>query len=149
MAFLHGHFHEEIYMMQLEGFVYLSCEHQLCWLLWSSYGLKQALCAWYECIDSYFHHVGFLCTTIDYNVYVHWHGASFIIIVLYVDDAILVCNTPFLLQHIKIKLQWAFVMTDCGTIHHLLGMQILCTYQASTLFFTQANYFQTKLEFLE
>ncbi len=62
------------------------------------------------------------------------------------DDAILVYNTPFLLQYIKIKLQRAFVMIDHGAIHHLLGMQILCTYQAGTLFFTQAHYIQTKLE---
>ncbi len=71
MAFLHGHFHEEIYMKQLEGFVYPGCEHQVRWLLQSLYGLKQALCAWYECIDSYFHHVDFQCTITDCNVYVH------------------------------------------------------------------------------
>jgi len=59
MAFLHGHLHEEIYMRQLEAFVYPSSEHQVLWLLRSLYGLKQALRAWYECIDSYFHHVGF------------------------------------------------------------------------------------------
>jgi hypothetical protein len=59
MAFLHGHLHEKIYMRQLEGFVYPSCEHQVCWLLQSLYGLKQAPRAWYECIDSYLHHVGF------------------------------------------------------------------------------------------
>jgi hypothetical protein len=51
MAFLHGHLHEKIYMRQLEGFVYPSCEHQVCWLLQSLYGLKQAPRAWYECID--------------------------------------------------------------------------------------------------
>jgi hypothetical protein len=37
-------------------------------------------------------------------------------------------------------------MTDHGVVHHLLGMQILCTYQADTLFLTQAHYIQTKLE---
>jgi hypothetical protein len=29
MTFLHGPLHEEIYMKQLEGFVYPSCEHQV------------------------------------------------------------------------------------------------------------------------
>jgi hypothetical protein len=37
-------------------------------------------------------------------------------------------------------------MIDHGAIHHLLGTQILCTYQAGTLFFSQAHYIQTKLE---
>jgi hypothetical protein len=74
------------------------------------------------------------------------HGVSFIIIALYVDDAILVCNTPFLLQHIKTELQSTSVMIDHGVIHHLLGMQILHNYQANTLFLTQAHYIQIELE---
>jgi hypothetical protein len=37
-------------------------------------------------------------------------------------------------------------MIDHGVVHHLLGMQILCTYQASTLFWTQAHCIQIKLE---
>jgi hypothetical protein len=37
-------------------------------------------------------------------------------------------------------------MTDHGAIHHLLGMQILHTYQAGTLCLTEAHYIQTKLE---
>jgi hypothetical protein len=61
-------------------------------------------------------HVGFQCITINCNIYVRWHGASFIIIALYVDDAILVYNTLFLLQHIKIELQSTFVMIDHGAV---------------------------------
>jgi hypothetical protein len=83
-------------------------------------------------------HVGVQCITINCNVYVHWHGPSFIIIVLYVDDAILV--TLSFLQHIKIELQLAFVMINHGVIHHLLGMWILHNCQANTLFLTQAHY---------
>jgi hypothetical protein len=75
MAFLHGHFHEEIYMRylgyELERLVYLGYEHQIRWLLRSLCGVKQAPCAWYECIDSYFHHVGFQCIATDCNVYVY------------------------------------------------------------------------------
>ncbi len=37
-------------------------------------------------------------------------------------------------------------MIDHGAIHHLLGTQILCTYQAGTLFLTQAHYIQIELE---
>jgi hypothetical protein len=65
---------------------------------------------------------------------------------LYVDDAILVCNIPSLLQHIKTELQSAFVMIDHGVIYHLLDMQILHNCQANTLFLTQVHYIQNKLE---
>ncbi len=58
-------------MKQLEGFVYPSSEHQVWWLLRRLYGRKQAHRAWYECINSYFHHVGFECAATDCNVYVH------------------------------------------------------------------------------
>jgi hypothetical protein len=37
-------------------------------------------------------------------------------------------------------------MTDHGAVPHLLGMQILRTYEFDTLFLTQAHYIQTKLE---
>jgi hypothetical protein len=67
-------------------------------------------------------------------VYVCQHGASFIIIDLYVDDAILVCNTPSLLQHIKIELQSNFAMNDHGVVDHILGIQILHNEQVDTFF---------------
>jgi hypothetical protein len=79
-------------------------------------------------------------------VYVCQYGASFIIFDLYVDDAILVCNTPSLLQHIKIELQSNLTMNDHGVVHHILGIQILHNEQDDTLFLTQVHYVQTKLE---
>ena len=41
-AFLNGDLDEEIYMDQLEGFVALGSEKQVCRLVKSLYGLKQA-----------------------------------------------------------------------------------------------------------
>ena len=41
-AFLNGNLEEEIYMMQLEGFIAKDQEHMVCKLKRSFYGLKQA-----------------------------------------------------------------------------------------------------------
>jgi hypothetical protein len=61
------------------------------------------------------------------------------------DDAILVCNTPFLLQHINIELQSNLAMNDHGVVHHILGIQILHNEQVNS-FFIQVHYVQAKLE---
>ena len=45
-AFLKGNLEEEIYMMQLEGFIAKNQEYMVCKLKRSIYGLKQASRSW-------------------------------------------------------------------------------------------------------
>ena len=45
-TFLNGNLEEEIYMMQLEGFIAKNQEHMVCKLKRSIYGLKQASRSW-------------------------------------------------------------------------------------------------------
>ena len=51
--FLHGDLHEEIYMVQLEGFVEKAKEHLVCKVKKSLYGLKQALGEWHHKFDAF------------------------------------------------------------------------------------------------
>ena len=45
-VFLNGNLEEEIYMMQLEGFIAKNQEHMVCKLKRSIYGLKQSFRSW-------------------------------------------------------------------------------------------------------
>ena len=53
-TFLNGDLKEEVYLVQLEGFVKQGEEHLVCTLKKALYGLKQAPRSWYEKIDSFF-----------------------------------------------------------------------------------------------
>ena len=53
------------------------------------YGLKQAPCAWYTQIDSYFTRIGFTKSEADANMYQTVVEGKIFIIVIYVDDLIL------------------------------------------------------------
>ena len=52
IAFLNGNLQEEIYMDQLEGFLELGQESEVCKLTKSLYGFKQAPKQWHEKFDS-------------------------------------------------------------------------------------------------
>lgn len=51
-------------------------------------------------------------------------GKSLIIILLYVDDLIFVCNDMVLLEKIKSSFFFKFVMKDFGEFYYCLGIQV-------------------------
>lgn len=53
-AFLHGELNEEVFVAQPRGYEEKGHEHKVYKLKKALYDLKQALRAWYSCIDSYF-----------------------------------------------------------------------------------------------
>ena len=58
-AFLNGNLEEEIYMMQLEGFIAKNQEHMVCKWKRSIYGLKQASRSWNIRFDQVIKSFGF------------------------------------------------------------------------------------------
>eukprot|EP00253_Pinus_taeda_P035397 PITA_35397 len=87
-TFLHGDFHQEIYMEQPIGFIQIDSS-LVCRLKKSLYGLKKAPQAWYAKMDSSLLESGFSKCYSDNTVYTKKVGNSLIILVLYVDDLIL------------------------------------------------------------
>ena len=89
-TFLNGEIEEEVYIEQPEGFETLDRESHVCRLKQTSYGLKQAPCAWYTRIDNYFTGLGFTKSEADANLYHIVMEGKLLIIMLYVDDLIMI-----------------------------------------------------------
>ena len=92
-AFLNRDMNEDIYMHQLEVFVFNP--YLMCRLKKSLYGLKQATKAWYAKIDGFLLSLSFVRCKYDPNVYLKLIHGYLMIIVLYVDD--------LLIREVKIK----------------------------------------------
>ena len=90
MTFLHGDLEEDLYTIQLEGFTIQGQENLVCKLRKSLYGLKQAPRQWYKKFDSFMHRIGFKRCEANHCCYVKSFDNSFIILLLYMDDMLIV-----------------------------------------------------------
>jgi len=112
-TFLHGKFHDEIFMEQPLGFIQnysiLVFSHKK-----SIYGLKQAPYAWYSKMDSFLLDTFFFKCHFDDNFYAKIVDEHLIILVLYVNDRVLASSDPNLIAHVNYSLKKKFDMTYLG-----------------------------------
>ncbi|CAJ2661961.1 unnamed protein product [Trifolium pratense] len=87
-AFLHGDLQENIYMKIPDG-VQCNKPNQVCKLLKSLYGLKQASRKWYEKLTSLLVREGYKQSTSDYSLFTLNQQNNFTALLIYVDDVIL------------------------------------------------------------
>jgi hypothetical protein len=120
--FIHGDLSEEIYMEQPEGFMQDSS--LVCRLNKSLYGIKQALRAWYDKMESYLLSQNFVHCKSNPNVYMLKTIDSLLLIVLYVDDLLIIGCLTSTISTIKRILHENFLMTDMGLLHFFLGIEI-------------------------
>lgn len=123
-AFLHGDLDKEIYMKQPEGFEVKGKESLVCKLKRSLYGLKQAPRQWYKRFDSFIKGVGFLRCEADHCCYFKRLKESYLILLLYVDDMLIVGADLHEIDSLKTKLSEEFAMKDLGEARQILGMRI-------------------------
>ena len=121
-AFLHGNLKEEIYMKIPEGFT--EKPGLVCKLMKTLYRLKQAPRAWNEKFDTYVRSLGMKRSDIDKCLYIYEKGSAKIFLIVYVDDLIIVGNSEFELEKIKIALTREFSMTDLGELNFFFGIKI-------------------------
>jgi hypothetical protein len=112
-TFLNGVIEGGVYIEQPEGFEVYGRESHVCRLKRALYGLKQAPRAWYECIDSYLHGMGFVNSDAYSNLYYIMVGGEPLILVLYVDDLFLT-GSQRLIVDCKRDLTSEFNMKDLG-----------------------------------
>ena len=92
---------EELYMMQLEGFVNPKGANKMCKLQRSIYGLVQASQSWKRRFDSVIKVYGFIQTFGEASIYKKVSGSSVAFLILYVDDILLIGNDIEFLDSIK------------------------------------------------
>lgn len=91
----------------------------------SLYGLKWAPRAWYEKIDHFFLNLSFNCCGSNHDIYVLHINGKTLVVTLYANDLVTTRNGINLILGLKKQLTDTFEMTDLGTWHCFLGIQVL------------------------
>ena len=125
-AFIHGDLQEEIYMKRPPGYTQGS-PHQVCKLLKSLYGLKQASRQWYSKFSTALLDFRFYQSKCDYSLFIKRETHSFTALLVYVDDIIVASNSPAMVEKIKVFLDNKFKIKDLGKLRYFLGIEIART----------------------
>ncbi|KAJ0805682.1 putative RNA-directed DNA polymerase [Helianthus annuus] len=145
-AFLHGDLEEDIYMTQLEGFRVKGKENLVCKLKNSLYGLKQAPKQWYLKFDNFMGRVGYKRCDNDHCCYIKKFKGSYIILLLYVDDMLIVGSDMSEIKKLKKQISEEFEMKDFGAANQILGMSIFRNKEDGSLTLPQEKYIENVLE---
>uniref|UniRef100_A0A251S554 Putative reverse transcriptase, RNA-dependent DNA polymerase n=1 Tax=Helianthus annuus TaxID=4232 RepID=A0A251S554_HELAN len=137
-AFLNGNLKECVFTEQPEGYVVKGEEKKVCKLKKALYGLKQAPRAWYSRIEGYFVTHGFKKCTYEHTLFTKISKDERIIICLYVDDLIIASDSMSSLKTFKDLTKREFEMTDMGTLHYFLGMEV--TFNNGNIILSQHQY---------
>jgi hypothetical protein len=122
-AFLHGDLQEDVYMSIPQG-VHHSNPNQVCKLLKSLYGLKQASRKWYEKLTGVLLAQGYHQSVSDHSLFTLKHDNMFTALLVYVDDIILAGNSLDEFQRIKQLLDTQFKIKDLGQLKYFLGIEV-------------------------
>ena len=103
-VFLNKNLEEEVYMTQLEGFIFNGRANQVCKLNKSIYGLKQALKSWNIHFDETVKSFDFIKNIDEPCVYKKTSESAVVFLILYMDNILLIENDIPILQSVKIWL---------------------------------------------
>ncbi|KAA3462736.1 Retrovirus-related Pol polyprotein from transposon TNT 1-94 [Gossypium australe] len=133
-AFLHGDLDEDIYMQQTEGF---KIEDK------KDHSPQQ----WYTKFNSFMLGIGFVQSKYDSCVYLqHLDDGSFIYLLLYVDDMLIVAKDPSKIERLKTMLNSKFEIKDLGATKKNLRMEISRDQRSRKFFLSQQGYIERILE---
>ena len=119
----------------------------VCKLKNSLYGLKRSPRQWYKQFDSYMIRIGYRICEYDCCVYVRsLDDGSFIFLLLYVDDMLILAKSIVEINKLKDLLSREFDMKDLGATKKILGMDIRKDRDAKRLLLSQVGYVKKVLE---
>ena len=122
-AFLHGDLYEEVYMQVPPGLPQ-TAPNQVCKLIKSLYGLKQASRQWNLKLIQALHSQGFVAAHSDSSLLLKITDQSFTALLIYVDDVIVASDSQEAVAAIKQFLHASFQIKDLGQLRYFLGLEI-------------------------
>lgn len=137
-AFLQGDLEEEVYMTQPPGFTCVDNPTHICKLRKVIYGLKQAPWAWYNALKGHLAHMGFSKAESDNSLFIRNSNASFMFILVYVDDIIVTGSNSITVNEVIASLASRFSIKDLGNLNYFLGVEVVRN--ADDIILSQATY---------
>jgi hypothetical protein len=144
-AFLNGELEEEIYMKQPEGF-HQGDPDDVCLLLKTIYGLKQAGRQWNKKIHQILESLGFRRLKSDNSLYIYSRDEVKIIMPIWVDDITLASNSQSSIDKVIKELSSHFKLRDLGPTTYLLGIEITRNRSQHSISLSQRQYIVDILE---
>lgn len=123
-AFLHDSLDEEIYMKLPYGFTSKG-ENHVYKLNKSLYSLKRASWQWFSKLFASLLDHGFSQSKNDYSLFKWTQDSSFIALLVYVDDIIVVSNDDTVVSDLKFFLHSRFKLKDLCPLKYFLGLEVV------------------------
>ena len=143
-TYLYGKLDEEIFMEQPEGFKIPGKENMVLRLKRALYGLKQAGLVWWRALKLSMEKLGFTSLSSDAGIFLYRGQGSFVIAIVYVDDAIFMGPVRSLAYEMKHRFMKQWETRDLGEVTEFLRMRI--TREGSKIHIDQTKYLETVLQ---
>lgn len=143
-AFLYGPLDEEIYMQRPDG-LEEGNDDDVCHLLKSLYGLRQAPFIWNKTLHQKLTKLGFVRLEKDRGLYARKVGGDItMLITVYVDDLLLIGPSD-LCETVAKQMREDFQLTSLGEVKYLLGIEITIDRGARRVMYCQEQYIKELL----
>ncbi|MCO5584523.1 hypothetical protein L7F22_038451 [Adiantum nelumboides] len=100
---------------------------------------------WYRRFHHCMSNLGYLRLQSNPNVYSRHTSGIFLLLAIYVDGILLLCNSPSELAVAKEELHSSFSMTDMGSLHFCLGIQVQQDAPRGIITISQQSYINSLL----
>ncbi|GKV52700.1 hypothetical protein SLEP1_g59271 [Rubroshorea leprosula] len=127
-----GDLHEEAYMKIPQGFLTKN-EHRVYRLHKSLYGFKQASRNWFEKLINSLQAASLKQSYANYSLFTSIKGKSFVAILIYVDDIIIIGDDSTRIKALKQYLRAKFSIKDLGPLKYFLGIEMARTREGIVL----------------